>query len=279
MLEAGIYHTLRTVKAVDFGWYLDGGDAGEILLPKRFAPEDLKAGDELEVFIYHDSDNRLIATTQRPKGIVGDVVALEAVGKTGQGAFLDWGLMKDIFLPLSQQVSRIYEGGKYLVRIYRDEQTGRVAATERFGGAFTNEPLTVQEGEAVELTVWAPTDLGYRVIVNNRHTGLLYSGDVHEALEPGEKLQGYIRTVRPDGKLDVAPGIRGHGRVTVGTDRILEALADAGGYLPYNDKTPPEVISQVFGMSKKVFKMAVGALYRERKIELTQTGIKQVDPA
>ena len=256
---------------------MDGGPLGEILLPKRFVPLSAAEGDELEVFIYHDSDNRLIATTQKPAGVVGDIVALKVVSKTGQGAFMDWGLMKDLFVPLSQQVSRMYEGEKYLVQIYIDEQTGRIAATEKFNKTLSNQDITLQVGEPVDLIVWRQTDIGYAVIVNNKHTGVLHYSDVFEELEVGDKKRGYIKTIRPENKLDVALGERGYGRVTAEGERILKALQDAGGYLPLHDRSEPEEIYSLLGMSKKVFKMSVGALYRQRLIELAKTGIKLVE--
>lgn len=277
MIEAGKYHTLEAVKKVDFGWYLDGGNGMEILLPTRFAPEDLQLGDRLRIFLYHDNEGRPIATTQKPKAVVGDIAAMTVVSKNAQGAFLDWGLMKDVFLPLSQQKSRIHEGETYLVYLYIDEQTGRVAATEKFGKLLREHTNELSAGDAVEMMVWAETDLGYRVIVDMQFTGLLYRSDVYEPLRVGQKLKGFVHAVRPDGKLDLKPGIRGHNRVKSSTDVILEHLREAGGYLPYNDKSSPEAISEVFGMSKKVFKMAVGALYKQRKIELTQSGIKAVE--
>ena len=275
--EAGKYHTLRVVKEVDFGFYLDGGESGEILLPTRFVPEEgLEPDDDIEVFIYHDGESRLIATTQTPLAVVGDIKALRCVSTTPQGAFLEWGIMKDVFLPLSQQVSRVFEGEKYLVQLYIDAQTGRVAATERFTNALEEYDGSLKEGQPVMLTIWAMTDLGFRVIVDNKFTGLLYRSDVFTTLEAGDVLPGYVRTIRPDGKLDVALGKRGHNRVKDSTEVLLEALEDANGYLPYNDKTSPEVIAEVFGMSKKVFKMAAGSLYKQRIIEFTQTGMKKV---
>jgi predicted RNA-binding protein (virulence factor B family) len=276
MIEAGRYHTLEAVKKVDFGWYLDGGNGLEILLPTRFVPDDLQLGDRIKVFIYHDGESRLIATTQRPLAAVGDIAALKVVSQNHQGAFLEWGIMKDLFLPLSQQSSRIYDGQKYLVYVYIDELTGRTTATERFGRMLLNHTNELAVGEAVDILIWAETDLGYRAIVDGLYTGLLYHSDILERLEPGQRIQGFVHAVRPDGKLDLKPGIRGHNRVKQNTDILLEKLREAGGYLPYNDKTPPEVIADVFGMSKKVFKMAVGALYKQQQIVLTQTGIKQV---
>lgn len=273
----GRYNTLKVVKQVDFGFYLDGGEAGEILLPKRFVPKGLKEGDELEVFVYHDSENRLIATTQKPKGQVGDIVALEVVSSTNQGVFMDWGLMKDIFVPLSQQSTNMYEGEKYMVLIYLDEQTGRVAATQKFARLLSNETLSVQERDAVDLVVWHATDIGYKVIINNRHTGVLHFSDVFRELETGDQLKGYIKNIRPEGEIDVGVGEMGYKRVESELDRVLRLLRENDGYLPYHDKSDPEEIYNFFGMSKKTFKMTTGALYKQRKIEFTQTGIRLLE--
>ncbi len=209
MLKVGDYNTLEVVKLVDFGLYLDG-DGQEILLPKRFVPKDAKEGDMLEVFLYHDNESRLIATTQRAKGVVGDIVALKVVSITEHGAFMDWGIMKDIFVPLSQQVARMVEGQNYLVLIVIDEQTGRVAATERFLGKLSNENLTVKEMQEIDMTVWNKTDIGYKVIINNQHTGVIHYNEVFRELEYGEVVHGFIKRITPENKIDIVPGKPGH---------------------------------------------------------------------
>jgi predicted RNA-binding protein (virulence factor B family) len=274
-IQAGHWHKLKVVKHVDFGLYLDGGEAGEILMPKRFATADAKPGDELEVFIYHDSENRLIATTQTPKGVVGDIVMLKCISVTQQGAFLDWGLMKDIFAPLSQQTSNMMADGHYLVGIYIDEQTGRVAATERFDSWLSEDPERLKELDKVSLTIWRQTDLGYVVIIHNRYTGMLYFSDVYKDYDPGDTLSGFIKTIREDGKIDVAPGEAGYARVEDATQKVLRLLEENNGYLPYHDKSDPDEIHDFFGMSKKTFKMTTGGLYKAGKIEFTKTGIKR----
>lgn len=279
MAQVGNYNTLKVVKKVDFGLYLDGGEDGEILLPKRFAPKHANPGDEIKVFLYHDSDNRLIATTQEPKGILGDVVMMEVIESTKQGAFLDWGLMKDLFVPLSQQESHMRPGGHYLVKIYKDEQTGRIAATERISRFIDNDILTVKELEPVKLVVWRRSDLGYVVIINNIHEGLLHYNEVFRDLEVGEQIEGFIKTIREDNKIDVALGKRGYEKVESEADKILRLLHENDGYLPYNDKSNPEDIYHFFEMSKKTFKMAAGALFKQRKISFTQTGIKASEEA
>ncbi|MBS1772233.1 MAG: RNA-binding protein [Bacteroidetes bacterium] len=277
MIQVGQYNTLKVVKEVDFGMYLDGGEAGEILLPKRFVPKGLNEGDDVEVFIYHDSDNRLIATTQKPYAVAGEIALLKVVAKTNHGAFLDWGLMKDLFLPLSQQTERIYEDGFYLVRLYIDEQTGRIAATQRIERGLDNDNLTVKEKEAVDLLIYQKTDIGYKVIINNKHIGVLHYNEVFRDLEIGDKEKGFIKTIREDGKIDVSLGTLGYKKVESEADKILRLLHENNGYLPYHDKSDPEKIYAFFGISKKVFKMTTGALYKQRKIEFTQSGIKLID--
>src|SRR4051794_35068892 len=273
MVQVGQYNTLKIVRKTDFGFYLDDGDEG-ILLPKRFAPARLKPGDEIKVFVYHDSDNRLIATTQQPKGVVGDIVKLKVVDITHQGAFMDWGLMKDIFVPKSQQSSIMHKGGEYLVKIYIDAQTGRVAATERIEKQFSNENLTVKEMDSVELVVFRRTEIGYTVIINGLHTGMLYFGDIFTEVEIGDRLQGYIKKIRPDNKIDVMLGKPGYQKVEEETEKILRLLQENGGFLPYHDKSDPDDIYKVFGMSKKTFKMTTGALYKQKKIAFTDGGIR-----
>jgi predicted RNA-binding protein (virulence factor B family) len=182
--------------------------------------------------------------------------------------------MKDIFVPLSQQTSRMVPGGRYLVGIYIDKQTGRVAATERFGTMLSNEELNVKELESVSLRIWRKTDIGYFVIVNNQHTGVLHYDDAYEEYSPGDELRGYVKTIREEGKMDVAPGDPGYARVEESTDKVLRLLAEYNGYLPFNDKSDPDEVREFFGMSKKTFKMTTGGLYKSGKIEFTQTGIR-----
>ncbi len=272
-ISVGNYNELRVDRKVDFGFYLDDGAEG-ILLPIRFAPDHLQVGDLLKVLIYHDSDNRLIATTQEPYGVVGDIVKLKAVEITRQGAFLDWGLMKDIFIPASKQLAGMRVGGEYLVKIYVDEMTGRVAATEKIDFGLSNEELSVIEKEIVSLIVYRQTDLGYAMIINNKHVGLLHTNEIYREMVLGEKLEGFIKTIRADKKIDLVLGKPGFQKVEDETGKILRLLAENNGYLPYHDKSNPEDIYAFFGMSKKVFKMTTGNLYKQQKIAFTKTGIQ-----
>jgi uncharacterized protein len=272
MIKVGEYNLLRVKKEADFGVYLEGVDQ-EILLPTRFVPDGTRIGDELEVFLYHDSENRLIATTQRPYGIAGDIVMLKAVSVTNQGAFLDWGLMKDLFVASSQQLTRMAPGQEYLVKIYIDELTGRLAATEKIDRYLSNENLTVQEKDQVNLVIYRRTDIGYVVIINNLHTGILHHNEIFRTVEIGDKIPGFIRQIKGD-KIDVILGKPGFNKVEDESEKILRLLQENNGYLPYHDKSTPEEIQEFFGMSKKTFKMTIGNLYKQRKIVFTQTGIK-----
>ena len=221
MIEVGRYNTLKVLRAVDFGLFLDDGQEG-ILLPKRFVPAGLKPGDDVTVFIYHDSEDRLIATTQRPFGIVGDIVPLKAVTVTNQGAFLDWGLMKDIFVPKSKQLMPMRVGGIYIVKIFIDEQTGRVAATERVETFLDNELLTVKEKELVDLIVYRRTDIGYIVIINGKHTGVLHFNEIYRSIQVGDAMKGFIKTIREENKIDIALGEPGYSRVGGGSRKDID---------------------------------------------------------
>lgn len=273
MIAVGKINTLKVLRQTEIGVFMDDGEGG-ILLPKRFVPRNTKAGQELDVFIYHDSDNRLIATTQTPNAQVGDIVLMKVVAVTPQGAFLDWGLMKDLFVPKSQQNSFMRVGASYLVKLYIDEQTGRVAATEKIERQLNNDDLTVSENEAVQLVVYRRSELGYMVIINGVHLGLLYFNEVFKELQPGDHLSGFIKKIREDNKIDVGAGKRGYERVEDEAEKILRLLRENDGYLPYHDKSDPEAIYEFFGMSKKTFKMTTGALYKQQKIRFTQTGIQ-----
>lgn len=271
----GQYNTLKVSRKVDFGFYMDDGAEG-ILLPKRFAPRTLRIGDELSVFVYHDSDNRLIATTQKAKATVGEIVKMKAISITGLGAFLDWGLMKDLFVPKSKQLGGMREGAEYLVKLYIDEMTGRVAATEKIESLLSNEALTVKEKDIVDLLVYRQSELGYVMIINNQHTGILHSNEVFTTLHIGDKMEGFIKTIRPDNKIDVVLGKPGFQKVEDEAEKILRLLQENDGYLPYHDKSDPQEIYNFFGMSKKTFKMTTGGLYKQQKIAFTKTGIQLI---
>jgi len=271
----GEYNVLKVIKEKSMGVFLDDGDAG-ILLPKRFVPPGTKIGDDLEVFLYHDGEDRPIATTQKPLGILGDIVKLKAVSITHQGAFLDWGLMKDLFIPKAKIQNFMIPNGEYLVKIVKDEQTGRLAATEKLEPFLSNENLTVKEKEVVNLIVYRQTDIGYEVIINNIHKGILHHNEIYRNIAIGDRFQGFIKNILPENKIDVAAGKPGYERVEDETGKILRLLKENDGYLPYHDKSSPEDIYSFFGMSKKTFKMATGKLYKQQKIAFTKTGIQLI---
>ena len=275
MIQVGRFNNLKIIRKVDFGVFLDDGAEG-ILLPKRFVPNGSEVGNELEVFIYHDGEDRLIATTQQPFGQVGDIVKLQAVNVTTLGAFLDWGLMKDLFVPKSQQINGMRPKGEYLVKIYLDEKTGRVAATEKFEASLSNDVLTVKPLDVVDIIVYRRTDIGYLVIINNQHTGVLHHNEIYRSIGTGDRFKGFIKHIYPDNKIDVAAGKPGYGRVEDEADKVLRLLQENNGYLPYYDKSDPDAINEFFGMSKKTFKMTIGSLYKQQKIALEKTGIRLI---
>jgi predicted RNA-binding protein (virulence factor B family) len=273
-INVGQFNLMRVDRKVDFGFYMDDGAEG-ILLPKRFVPSGLQVDDTISVFVYHDSDNRLIATTQEPFAVVGDIAALKVVAITNQGAFLDWGLMKDLFVPVSQQLSSMRLGGKYLVKLYLDKQTGRVAATEKIDNQISNDILTVKEGEKVKLQVYRESDIGYVVIVNQVHQGLVYKNEVFTHLHIGQMIEeGFVKKIREDNKLDIGIGKQGVEKLDDDQVKLIQLLKLHKGFLPYHDKSSPEDIYAFFGISKKAFKMNVGMLYKAKKITIEDGGIR-----
>jgi predicted RNA-binding protein (virulence factor B family) len=278
LVNLGEYNVLKVIKEKTMGVFLDDGDIG-ILLPKRFVPNGTKIGDELKVFLYHDGEDRIIATTQQPSGVLGDIVKLKVVSTNTHGAFLDWGLMKDLFIPRSKQINFMRPNGEYIVKIMKDEQTERLYATEKIEPFLSNKLLTVKEMEVVDLLVYRKSDLGYVVIVNNKHTGLLHANEVYRKIEIGDHFKGFIKKISAgnngdDFKLDIAAGKPGYNRVEDESAKVLRLLKENSGYLPYHDKSSPEEVYSFFEMSKKTFKMTTGKLYKEKKIEFTQSGIK-----
>lgn len=276
MVKMGEYNVLKVIKEKSMGVFLEDGENG-ILLPKRFMPVDTKIGDDIKVFLYHDGEDRPIATTQQPFGILGDIVKLKAVNVTQQGAFLDWGLMKDLFIPKSKMQTFMRVNGEYLVKIVMDEQTGRLAATEKLDHFLSNENLTVNVKDEVDLIVYRKTDIGYEVIINNTHKGILHFNEVYRNIEIGDRFKGFIKNILPENKIDVVAGKPGYERVEDASEKLLRLLNENDGYLPYHDKSSPEDIYSFFGMSKKTFKMTTGNLYKQHKLLFTKTGIQLVE--
>ena len=270
----GKYNQLEVVKQVDFGVYLNGGDDGEILLPSRYVPEGCKPGDMLNVFIYLDNEERLIATTLQPKVQVGEFACLEVAWVNEYGAFLDWGLMKDLFVPFREQKQKMQKGHRYVVHAHVDEDSYRIMASAKVERYLSKEMPSYQPGEEVEVMVWQRTDLGYKVIVDNQFSGLVYQREIFKALEPGMKMSAYIRQVREDGKIDLTLQKDGLQKVGDFAEILLQYIKDHDGYTPLNDKSAAEDIYDAFEVSKKTFKKAVGDLYKKRLIVLVEDGIR-----
>ena len=270
----GKYNQLEVVKEVDFGVYLDGGDDGEILLPSRYVPEGCRPGDVLNVFIYLDNEERLIATTLQPKVQVGEFACLEVAWINEYGAFLDWGLMKDLFVPFREQKMKMQKGRSYVVHAHVDEESYRIMASAKVERYLSKEKPDYQPGQEVEIMIWQRTDLGYKAIVENQYSGLIYQGEIFKSLEPGMKLTAYIRQVREDGKIDLTLQKDGQKKVEDFSEVLLQFIKDQGGHTSLNDKSAAEDIYEAFGVSKKTFKKAVGDLYKKRLIVLEEGGIR-----
>jgi len=274
MTEIGKINHLYVVKEVDFGIYLDGGDLGEILMPKRYVPEGTQPEDTIEAFIYLDSEDRLVATTEKPLAMVDEFALLEVVSVTQVGAFLNWGLPKDLFVPFREQRQPMEEGKKYLVFVYLDTNTKRIAASSKIEQYLDNIPVDYDNDEEVDLIIVNETDLGYNAIIDNSHFGILYKNEVFQPLNPGDRVQGYIKKIRTDGKIDLRLEKIGYEKITTFVDRIIGELQKNNGFLPLTDKSSPEEIYKTFKISKKNFKAAIGALYKKRFISLEEDGIR-----
>lgn len=278
MAEIGKINHLEVVKEVDFGIYLDGGDLGEILMPKRYVPEGTMPADHLDAFIYLDSEDRLVATTEKPFAMVEEFALLEVVSVTPVGAFLNWGLPKDLFVPFREQRQPMEEGKKYLVYVYVDTNTKRIAASSKIEQYLDNIPVDYDLDEEVDLIIVNETDLGYNAIIDNSHFGILYKNEVFQPLNPGDRVQGYIKKIRTDGKIDLRLEKIGYEKISSFVDRIIAELQKNKGFLPLTDKSSPEEIYQTFKISKKNFKAAIGALYKKRFIALDDNGIRLLGP-
>jgi predicted RNA-binding protein (virulence factor B family) len=274
MIEIGKYHTLEVAKVLDFGVYLDAGDAGLILLPIRYAPENCEPGDSLNVFVYLDNEERLIATTQKPYAQVGDFAALEVLSIEYQGAFLDWGLMKNVLLPFREQRTPVKQGDKVVVYIYIDEKSDRITASTKVEKFAVKGMPDLYENQGVEVLIYEQTKLGYKTIVNNKYLGLIYGNEVFRPIQLGMKTTAYIKQIRSDFKIDLVLEKPGPGKITDFTSVILDKLQQSHGFLPFTDKTAAGEIYESLSMSKKNFKKAVGSLYRQRIIDIDDAGIQ-----
>lgn len=278
MADLGRYNQLKVLYSTPHGIYLDGGDHGEILLPTRYIPRGTQLDDVIEVFVYRDSEDRVIATTERPFAQAGEFASLEVVGVHRQvGVFLNWGLPKDLLLPYRELTEKVDVGQKVAVYIILDERSDRIIATTRLNRHLSRQPAPYKKGQEVGLLITNRTPLGYNVLVEKTHIALLHAAAGATALQPGQEMRGFISAVHPDGKLDVSLDASGYQRVAPLTERILEALKASGGSLPFDDDSPADRVRENFGSSKTAFKQALGALFRQRKIRFTRPGIQWVD--
>lgn len=284
-LKLGDYNTLKMTKVAEredphafngkevFGIFLDGGDEGEILMPQKYVPEGVKPGDDVRCFLYLDQDERLIATTETPLAKVGDFAYLKVNWVNKFGAFLDWGVLKDVFCPFREMKKKMEIGESYIVYIHIDEDSYRIVASAKVEHFFSEEKPTYKHGDAVDLLVWQKTDLGFKVIVDNKFAGLLYDDQIFQPLHTGDRVKGYISTVRDDGKIDVALQPTGMRQTKSFADELLQYLKDHDGHCDLGDKSAADDIYDRFHVSKKVFKRAVGDLYKQRLITVSPLSI------
>ena len=280
MLNIGKHQLLTAEKETEFGFYLsDGRNHREtVLLPKKVAPAGFKEGDELEVFLSLDSEDRPVATTQKPKAEVGTLAVLRVKETTKIGAFLDWGLDKDLLLPFREQPQRVEAGRSYLVRLYIDEKTGRIVASRRLSRFYTGDVRELVPNQEVKFTVWDKARLGWRVIIDDKYIGIIYDNELFRAVKPGDRFTGFVHCIREEeNRADIRFRPDGFDGVAAGKPAILDALEDAGGFLPLNSKSSVEEIQASFSFSKRVFKQLIGMLYKERKIVITDDGIRLAD--
>lgn len=282
MIEQGKTTTLKIIKRSSFGLFLGDESGEEVLLPNKFCRDEMKPGGEIEVFIYRDSEGRKVATTSTPKIKLQEFAQLKVNAVSKVGAFLDWGMDKDLMVPFREQKQNLEEGRWYIVFMELDKKTDRLYASNRIERFLQNDIITVKEGEEVSLLIWQKTDLGYTVIINNTHKGLIFENEIFTSLRIGDKIPGFIKKIREDGKIDVSIQEAGFWKTKdVNKDLVLFKLKENDGFLAFTDKSDPEEIYSFFGISKKAFKKSVGSLYRQKLISLESTGIRllpQSDP-
>ncbi|WP_422104801.1 S1 RNA-binding domain-containing protein [Winogradskyella sp.] len=273
MIHLGEYNTLEILRDTEPGLFLGDGDQDEVLLPNRYVPETFEIGDQLEVFVYLDNEERPVATTDQPYIKKGDFAVLRCNQVTKFGAFLDWGLVKELFCPFKEQAFKMKAGGWYLVYCYLDEDTQRLVASSKTNRFLDNKELTVSQFDEVDLIVSHPSEIGMNVIVNKRHLGLVFKDDIYKDISVGDRLKGIVKKVRRDNKLDISLSQIGYRNIEPSAAFILEVLKDNSGFLPLHDKSSPEVIKEQLQMSKKSFKKAIGSLYKDRLISIDANGI------
>jgi predicted RNA-binding protein (virulence factor B family) len=274
MVEIGKINKLIIQRTLDYGAQLDGGAAGHIILAKRDIPKRCRPGDEIEVFVYEDKDKHLLATTQKPYALVGQFAKLRVAANSSAGAYLDWGMQKDLLVPRSEQHIRMEKGKFYIVFVFLDKKTNRIAASTKLDKFFSSQPPAYDDGEEVDLLIYDKTNLGYKAIVNDSHLGMVYKNEVFQRINIGQRLKGYIKKIRTDLKIDLSLQQAGLQRVDQAAQGVLDIIRDLGGSTAVSDQSPPADIYALFGISKKTFKRAIGALYKRRLITVGTEGIK-----
>lgn len=276
-IQLGAFNRLTIAKEVDFGLYLDGGDEGEILLPRRYVPATYKIGDEIDVFLYLDQDERLVATTEQPLAQVGDFAYLECSWVNEYGAFLNWGLMKDLFCPFREQKKRMEIGSSYIVYVTIDEESYRMMASAKVEHYLSKDKPPYKAGDEVQIIVWQKTDLGFKAIIDNAYAGLIYRDQIFKYVHTGDRMKAYVANVRPDGKIDLTLQHTGRQQTLDFSETLLTYLHEHGGTCDLGDKSDAEEIKARFEVSKKVYKKAIGDLYRRRLITISDGGIHLVE--
>ncbi|MFC2048799.1 S1 RNA-binding domain-containing protein [Elusimicrobiota bacterium] len=277
LAQVGEFSKLKVLRKTEFGFYLESSDENGILIPGRYAPEDLTIGDHIIVFVYRDSEDRVIATTLKPYGSIGDVRYLKVVSVNNIGAFLDWGLPKDLMVPYKEQDVRMIEGKSYLVMIYKDKKTDRMLASSRLKKFIKNDIIPLHEKKKVEIIVAQKTDLGFKVIVENKYWGMVYNNEIFQELFIGKKIFGFIKKIRSDKKIDITLQAEGYSSIEASAAVIVKKLKQENGKLPYSDQSEAVSIKKEFSMSKKSFKKALGYLYKARIIELGENSIRLIE--
>jgi len=273
-IALGKWNTLKVLREVEFGVYLEGDISGDILLPRRYVPENCQVDDILDVFVYLDSEDRVIASTDRPYATVGEFAFLKVVATSSVGAFLDWGLPKDILVPFSEQAQRMVQGRSYIVYLYIDPLTDRIVASAKLDKFFSEADDSIFAGQQVDLLISGKTELGYLAIINNTFKGMVFEAEIFQPLKTGQLLKGFIKKIRDDKKIDLQLQKPGFARVDDLSETIVKYINDQGGFVPLTDKTAPTVIYNLFGVSKKTFKKALGTLYKKKMIDIESEGIR-----
>ncbi len=276
MIQIGKTNKLKILRNTSVGMYLGDDDNNVVLLPKKYVESDFEIGDEIEVFIYNDSEDRVIATRLKPYIEINQFAYLNVSEVTKFGAFLDWGLEKDLFVPFKEQKHKMFEGYSYVVYVYLDELTNRIVASSKVNKFISNEVLTINQGDEVDLLVYNETAMGYTCIINSKHKGLIYHNDIYQDVRVGDQLKGYVKLIREGNLIDLSLQKIGFKHVLSSTDLILEYLREHDGYLELTDKSSPDLIERRFNMSKATFKKSLGILYRQRQVTLHEDGVRLV---